>query len=335
MPETTYRNRRAFQCENEAIRVTVLVEGGHIAEILHKPSGVNPLWIPPWPSIEPSSWDPAGTSGYGDDAESRLLAGIMGHNTCIDLFGGPSAEEAAAGMTVHGEASLLPYEILEKNGGLDCTCRLVLSQLFFRRMLQLEENRVRISESVENLTPLDRPLAWQQHVSLGPPFLEHGRTRFELSATASRTYDGDFGDLFESGVQFHWPLAPTKEGGQYDLRIFTERDISAGYTAHLMDRGVTEARFSVWSPDGAIVFGYQWARADFPWLGIWEENRSRRNPPWNGQTVARGMEFGVSPQPETRRAMIERGTMFDTPAFRWLPAKSTLRVGYEIFIGPA
>ena len=44
-------------------------------------------------------------------AESKLLAGIMGHNLCMDMFGGPSREEAAAGMTVHGEASVAPYEI--------------------------------------------------------------------------------------------------------------------------------------------------------------------------------------------------------------------------------
>jgi hypothetical protein len=43
------------------------------------------------------------------------------------------------------------------------------------------------------------------------------------------------------------------------------------------------------------------------------------------QTITRGMEFGVSPMPETRRRMMERGRMFDTPCFRWIPAKS--RVG--------
>ena len=46
----TYRGRSAVSIENEEIRVTVLREGGHIAEILHKATGVNPLWTPPWPS---------------------------------------------------------------------------------------------------------------------------------------------------------------------------------------------------------------------------------------------------------------------------------------------
>src|SRR4030095_10961734 len=107
----TYRNRRAVQLENDTLRLSVLNEGGHIAELLHKPTGVNPLWSPPWPSIEPSAYDVQKHPGYGSDAESKLLAGLMGHNLCMDIFGGPSEEEAAAGMTVHGEASLAQYDI--------------------------------------------------------------------------------------------------------------------------------------------------------------------------------------------------------------------------------
>ena len=40
------------------------------------------------------------------------------------------------------------------------------------------------------------------------------------------------------------------------------------------------------------------------------------------------MEFGVSPFPESRRRMVERGRMFDTPTFRWLPARATINVEY-------
>ena len=95
MNEIVYRNRRASQIENDQVRVTVFVEGGHIAEILCKQTGINPLWTPPWTSIEPSTWDRAKHKDYGDDAESRLLAGIGGQNLCLDIFGGPSAEETA------------------------------------------------------------------------------------------------------------------------------------------------------------------------------------------------------------------------------------------------
>jgi hypothetical protein len=75
--------------ETPDLRVTVLVEGGHIAEIADKRSGVNPLWTPPWPSIEPSTYDRARHPEYGADAESKLLAGIMGHNLCLDFSAAP------------------------------------------------------------------------------------------------------------------------------------------------------------------------------------------------------------------------------------------------------
>ena len=48
--------RKTASIENDELRVTVTVEGGHIAEILEKSTGVNPLWTPPWPSIEPSEY---------------------------------------------------------------------------------------------------------------------------------------------------------------------------------------------------------------------------------------------------------------------------------------
>lgn len=330
MIETTYRGRRAFQMENDTLRVTLLQEGGHVAEILHKPTGVNPLWQPNWPSIEPSAYDPKVHSGYGGDAESKLLAGIMGHNVCVDLFGGPSEEEAAAGVTVHGEASVAPYSLVSSGeGAVHVSALMPMAQLKFERKVSLSGTTVRFEESVENLGSLDRPIAWTQHVTLGAPFLEHGRTLIELSATRSRTYEGEFGGLYAVGEDFHWPEAPGRGGETWDLRVFTDLPSSAGYTAQLMDPGEAGSRFRVVSPGAGVALEYRWQRADFPWCGMWLENRSRTQPPWNGETVALGLEFGVSPMPESRRQMITRGSLFGVPGFRWVPARQRVTVRYE------
>ena len=45
----TYRQRRGASISNNQLRVTVLEEGGHIAEITDLGSGINPLWTPHWP----------------------------------------------------------------------------------------------------------------------------------------------------------------------------------------------------------------------------------------------------------------------------------------------
>jgi len=95
-----------------------------------------------------------------------------------------------------------------------------------------------------------------------------------------------------------------------------------------MDPNRPVAFFSAYSPTSRLAFGYLWKQRDFPWMGIWEENRSRQQLPWNGQTITRGMEFGVSPFPESRREMIRRGDLFGVPAYRWIPARADVRVEY-------
>src|SRR5580700_4954342 len=135
MPEDTYRGRRACRIETPDLRVTVLVEGGHITEIADMQTGVNPLWTPPWPSIEPSTYDRAKHPEYGADAESKLLAGIMGQNLCLDLFGGPSDAEAAAGLTTHGEGSVAAYEITTTADEIATRASLPMAQLRFERRL--------------------------------------------------------------------------------------------------------------------------------------------------------------------------------------------------------
>jgi hypothetical protein len=310
------------------------VEGGHVAEILHKQSGVNPLWTPPWPSIEPSQYDPGRHPEYGSGAEAKLLCGLLGHNACVGIFGPPSDDEAAAGMTVHGEASTGLYDVQEADGGLLLSLAMPASKLRFERTVHLRGNQVTFHEAVHNDGFLDIPIAWTQHVSIGPPFLAPGSTRFSLTAVRCKTFEGSFGTNFRAGAEFDWPLAPAREGGAVDQRVQLAAP-SAGYTAQLMDREQPHAWFTAWSPKAKLQFGYRWRAADFPWCGIWDENQTRTQPPWNGSTVARGVEFGVSPFPETRRQMIERGRLFGVDTYRWIPARRSVTVQYEARIAAA
>jgi hypothetical protein len=310
MAEIRYRGRRATSIENELVRITVLHEGGHIAEILDKPSGVNPLWTPPWESIEPSTYDLRKHPEYGADSESKLLSGIMGHNLCMDIFGGTSAEEAAAGLTVHGEASVAVYEVTAADAELTQSARFPQSKLRLERRISLAGRVVEVVEAVENESATDRPIAWTEHVTLGPPFLEKGATQFRAPVAKS--------EMLQEGVG--------------DLRLYTDAPVSGGFTTHLMDPSRDTAYFVAWSPRSQVALGYVWRRADFPWLGVWEENYGRMSPPWNGRTLTRGMEFGASPMPETRRQMIERGNLFGVPAFRWIPARTRVEVRYSAVI---
>ncbi len=186
--DVRYRDRRAATIEKDALRVIALREGGHIAAIEHKASGVNPLWTPPWPSIEPSSYDATAHRQFGSGSDARLLAGIMGHNLCLDLFGGPSDEEAAAGIPAHGEASIAPFEISAEGSTLSMRATLTVAQMLVERRIRLDRSAVRIQETVTNLAGVDRPIGWTEHVTLGPPFLQKGATEFRSSATRPKVF---------------------------------------------------------------------------------------------------------------------------------------------------
>lgn len=330
MPISTFRDRQAISIENEHLRVTVLREGCHVAEMLEKKTGVSPLWIPPWPTIEPSVYSPLRNPEYGSDAESHLLSGIMGHNLCLDIFGGPSADEAAAGLGVHGEAPVIPYDIEETAAAMRMRAELPLAAILFERRVELHDSHVRFLEIVESLSATDRPIGWTQHVTFGPPFVERGVTQFRASVSRSKTFESDFGaaSYLRPNAEFTWPMAPSQTGNPCDLRVYNSAAVSSAFTTHLTDPKNEHAFFTAFSPSLKLAVGYTWRRADFPWLGIWEENCSRNSPPWNGQTITRGMELGVSPFPESRRQMVDRGGLFGVPGFRWLPAKGRLETEY-------
>jgi hypothetical protein len=325
--------RRIVSIENDQLIVTVSVEGGHIAGIIEKTSGVNPLWTPPWPSIEPSSYSPERNPEYGQGPESKLLAGILGHNLALDIFGPPSAAEHEAGLTVHGEASVVPYTIESDGTRLLASAHLPLALLDFEREINLAPHGVvRIRETVTNLTGMDRPIAWTQHVTLGPPFVEPGITRLSLSAYESMVYPIDLSpehQRYQPCIVFLWPKVPNKDGTTSDLTIFPAVDRSAGVTCHVVHR--EHGFFTAWHPGVQLLFGYVWRREDFPWISLWEENRSRTNPPWNGVTITQGVEFGVSPFAEGRRAMVERCNLLGVPTYRWLEARASVTVEYLAF----
>jgi hypothetical protein len=249
------------------------VEGGHIAEILDKASGVNPLWIPPWRSIEPSTYTARlAIPSMGPTSRAGCSAASWGTTCALDLFGPPSEEEAAAGVDVHGEASVVPYEITASGAELTARCRMPIAQLAFERQIRLVGRRVAIVGNRGKpfrAGSADRvdPGTW----TLAPPFLEHGATQFRAPSVKSQAIAGIAAE----------PRALHGRGSVW----------GSHYTLDGSQRGAVLLH-GVVSPSSQLAFGYVWRRADFPWLGVWEENRSRTHAPWNGLTLT--TRHGVS-----------------------------------------
>ncbi len=329
-----FLGRDAVQLENEALRVTLLTEGCHIAEIFHKKAAINPLWIPPW-SVPNADDRASGKSGQTYGPDTHVLSGVMGHHICLDLFGEPSETERAAGFEMHGEACLVPYTCQIANDEIHATAHLKRSSLRLSRSIRLglDGSSVIICETVRNLLSIDRPIAWTQHVTLGPPFLIPGVTRIHIDSARSRVCEtGSENSHLEPGADFTWPEAPSRDKRVHDLSIFADQDRSSSLTAHRMEGDGSEVGFTAFCPLRNLLFGYNWNSRDFPWLAMWEENKSRCDAPWNRETIACGLEFGVSPFPQSRRQMVERGLLFNTPTFRWLGANAEVSVSYSAFI---
>ncbi len=333
-----FAHRKTVLLENDRIALAFLSGGGHIAAVTLKSNGANPLWDPVWTTIDPGAYDLEKHPQFGTESDAQLLSGIVGHNLCFDFFGVPSAAESAAGLSVHGEGSTANWKVTSRPGELIAAAEMPLCQMRFERRLRLgsDSQVVVITETAENLLGVDRPVGWQQHATIGPPFLEKGKTVFHASATRSKVYEKVFApggwDRFQRGAEFDWPTAPLASGGTSDMRVFVDSPVSGALTAHLMNPVSEQAFFTVFSPGLKTSFGYIWRRSDFPWLAIWEENYSRPQAPWNGQSLTRGMEFGASPFPEAREDMVTRSRLFGERCYRWIPARAKVTVEYCLFL---
>lgn len=327
--------RSAVTIENDRLKLVVLPGGGHIAalELKSGPAkGISPLWKVPWPSMEPSRFKDADLPKYGGPPEGRLLASIMGHNLCMDYFGGPSKAEQAQGYTVHGEAPVQMWDVAFKGGALECDVKLPMANLAFHRSIRLvpDSSVARFDCEIKNLSDQPRDVGWQEHVTFGPPFVEKGVAAFDCSATWGQVLPSEFSrhHRLKKAAEFTWPMVEGSDGKKVDLRVYPNDEFSGDFSTQLMDPQEEWAWLAAVNPKQRLLIGYLWKRVDFPWLGNWEENYSRQSPPWNGKTLTRGLEFGLSPFPSGREEMKKLGRLHGTPTLGRLTAKGNMKATF-------
>lgn len=344
--KTRWQGREAFALENGVVRLVSLVSGGHIAEFRFitatgRPS-LNPLWTPPWKSIDHERYNERRhRATYGPAITGKLLCGIAGHNLCLDYFGEPSAEEAARGLAIHGEA---PNSRWKKDGvsagrnavALATSVRLPVAGLRFRREITLRrgESVAYFEETVTNETSADHFFHWTQHVTLGPPFLTLKDARIAISATRGRSFPHGYEGraLLASSRDFRWPIAPGVAGKPVDLsRPFPKPGLGILATV-LMNPKRDIGFIAAINQYYGLVVGYCFRREDFPWTAIWEENKTRSDAPWRRRCQARGLEFGSTPFPVGRREAFATGPLFGAPYFSTVPARGRIRARYLAFL---
>lgn len=311
----------AWQISNGSIRMTVMQVGGHISQISDDIDGaLNPMWQPKWSPEDSSKIPYDGTASlkrgwmmskkFGGDNDSSLLAGIVGHNLCVDRFGPPHTRMVQQGKLmkekmewkpIHGEAGCLPWELKEANDDSICfSVFLPEAKLDINRRFEMDGNEVHMETSVIPSDNTAKEIEWCEHVTIGDPFMD--------GASVEAHTDGAW--MFPEALPLSRfsntvPLQDVDPG--IALAIPTAKDDRCG---DIITTRVTEGIFKVSNLGKSLT--YTWDKSDFPWLCLWTEHQSRETDPWGGVERARGMEFSSKPFPEGKppeeRASLFHGT---------------------------
>ncbi len=322
--EGSFEGNPATVLENSKLELTITTKGGTLAGMTLKDDAekLSPLWNPIRMARE-----------LGHTAKFDGGAGLF---VCVDGFGPVSAEEKAAGLPGHGEAhsQIFAVQASTVNGGAEVTLSgdLPLVHETLTRTFRLldGENVVLVESELENLLAFDRPVNWAEHATIGSPFLERGVTVVDFSGTRSQTrpYTGtgmrDAERRVVPGKDFTWPVAPGLDGKEINLRETPEHPHFLDHATTLLDPGRELEWVTAINEKQGLLIGYLFRRSDYPWLQYWGYYPA-------SEKMARGMEFGTQPYDVPRREAISMGKMFDTPTYRWLPAKGKIETRFLIF----
>jgi hypothetical protein len=335
-----WQGRKAYALGNGNVSLTALCGGGHIADMrLVNGPDLSPLWVPPWPTIEPYEYfEKKHGDVYGSITEGKLLSGLAGHNICLDYFGSPSPEEAAQGLSQHGEAPSSKWRanqisVSDRRALLELEVKLPVAGLEFSRKMCLKGSQpiIYFTETVHNLRKADHFFHWTQHVTLGPQFLQEGQSSVALPGERAITFPHGYDEgkaLLASNSEFLWPKAPLAEGGTVDLTSPFLRKGLGFVVAVQLSKDKEFGFIAAVNRALGLLIAYCFKRIDFPWVAIWEENLGIAAAPWKQRTQARGLEFSTTPLPVPRREAFMSGHLFGQATQTVVPALSSKTVAY-------
>jgi len=301
-----------LELDNGRVRLVVLNPGGSFASFtLNQGHRMNPIW------------DPARMTREGGGRARTNTS--TGHFLCVDGFGPVSADEEKAGYPGHGEASRLPWEVLESTASsASFRVRLPIVQEVLRRKVTLApgEQVALVESEIESELGFDRPMLWAEHATVGAPFLALGQTVVDASSTRCQTkpYAQKGTRTFASGENFDWPRL-----GQLNLRETPRADGQLNHIGCLMDPARELEFITVLNTQQHLLIGYLFRRADYPWVQHWMNYPANKQYSW-------GIEFGMQPYDMTKRELLAMSPLFGQPTFRWLGAKAKVSTRYLMFI---
>jgi hypothetical protein len=121
--------------------------------------------------------------------------------------------------------------------------------------------------SLESALTVDRPVSWAEHATIGPPFMETGKVAVDMPASNCRVRPykpGAIPGRLVYNRDFKWPMAPTKDGGQADLRVIPTDHNWLDLASCQMDPSRKLAFVTALHLEKHLLYGYVFRREDYP-----------------------------------------------------------------------
>lgn len=313
MPDATAREIVILANANASVGIDL--GGGSISDFRLTDSDLNPLTFDSWV--------------YSDNPQDPPTPDprAFGHFLCLDRWGPATEAEAANGMPIHGEASVVRWTATGHPAGTDAGASTLLSATLPLAGLEVSRDIALVggqaclvaTETVTNIRPLGRIYNLVQHPSICAPFLDTA-TLVDCNGTRGFMQSSPMPDPEIPEVR--WPEGRNTDGSGVDLRRL-DQAVAPWVVTFIIEEEygwVTAA-----SPAQGLLIGYLWPREDYAWFSLWSEIME-------GKPFARGLEFGTTGLHRPEPDLLTKGRIFDRPLFRHIDAGESQTFRYAAFL---
>lgn len=306
-----YKNMRVVVLENEKIRVSILPDKGtEIYEFLYKPTDTDLMWLSSNGVQNPNEYLPT-----SPDPVSTFIDYYSGGWQEVFPNGGPPSTSLGATFGQHGEVAHMPwdYQIIEDSKEkitVEFSVRTKKTPFFIKKRYTLitQESILYMSETIENLSGVEIPTMWGQHITFGYPYLDEEsliEIPGEVKVIPHSQPICEQGRRLNDANIFTWPIAIGANGNEIDLRKLPEKGTCSEM---LYLTGFELAQYKVVSPNKGLSVSVSWDKNVFPYLWFWQEFGAINYYPWYGRHYNIGLEpFSSMPTSGLEEA-IKNGT---------------------------